>query len=245
MKKFPSRLALGVRTHAAALLLLAPLAAGILATPAAAQQRAEVAVAPAPGIERFVLRTHGRIEPGRELRFRLVGRPGGEAWVRVPGLQRRIELKEERPGVYEGFYTVRRRDNAQSFARAMGNLQHGAQRVVARVQVRGDDVDQPQARDERGPVIADLSPAPDQRVGGRNRMRITARVTDEGSGVDPASVRLVLNGRDVTPELRMEGDEVQFRGFLARGHHTAELEVRDRAGNTTRRAWSFDVRGRG
>jgi len=63
--------------------------------------------------------------------------------------------------------------------------------------------------------------------------------------VDPASVRMVVNGRDVTPELRVEGDEVHFRGFLARGRHTAELEVRDRAGNATRRAWSFDVRGRG
>ena len=244
MKKFPSRLALQARTHAAALLLLVPLAAGVIATPAAAQQRAEVAVAPAPAIERFVLRTGGRIEPGRELRFRLVGRPGGEAWVRVPGMQRRIELTEERPGVYEGLYTVRRRDNVQAFGRAIGNLQHGPQRVAARVQVRGDD-DTPQARDERGPVIADLSPAPDQRVAGRQRTHISARVTDEGTGVDPASVRMVVNGRDVTPELRVEGDEVHFRGFLARGRHTAELEVRDRAGNATRRAWSFDVRGRG
>jgi hypothetical protein len=244
MKKSPSPLFTRVRTHAAALLLLAPLAVGVIATPAAAQQRAEVAVAPASAIERFVLRTGGRIEPGRERRFRLVGRPGGEAWVRVPGLQRRIELTEERPGVYEGLYTVRRRDNVQAFSRAIGNLQHGPQRVAARVQVRGDD-DNPQARDERPPVIAELTPAPDTRVPGRGRMHISARLSDAGTGVDPGSVRMVVNGRDVTPELRLDGDEVHFRGFLPRGRHTAELEVRDRAGNAARRAWSFDVRGRG
>ena len=236
-----------LRTHLAAMLLLVPLGATLVAAPAAAQHATPAVVAQAPTIERFVLRAAGgKIERGREIRFRLVGRPGGEAWVRVPGMERRIALTESRPGVYEADYTVRRRDNPHAFGRAVATLQDNGMRVTARVHVRGGDDDNVgQPRDERAPVIAALTPAPDERVGGRRRTHISARLTDEGSGVDPASVRMRVNGRDVTPEIRLEGEEIHFRGFLARGRHTAELEVRDRAGNATRKAWSFAVVGRG
>ena len=234
-----------LRTHLAALLLLAPLGATLVATPAVAQHATPAVVAQAPTIERFVLRTGGRIEQGSEIKFRLVGQPGGEAWVRIPGKDRRIALTESRPGVYEAEYTVRRRDNPRAFTRAVATLQNDGMRVTARVHVRGGDDDNVGQRDERAPVILALTPAPDTRVGGRRTTHISARLTDEGSGVDPASVRMRVNGRDVTPEIRRDGEEVHFRGFLARGRHTTELEVRDRAGNTTRKAWSFDVVGRG
>lgn len=238
------------RMHAAALALLAPLGAALLAQPAAAQHRAVVAQAApapaiAPAIERFVLRTHGKPQAGHELRFRLVGRPGGEAWVDVPGVIHGMDLAETRPGVYEATYTVRRRDDASAFARAAGTLQNGNQRATARVDVRGDEVGEGRRRDEIAPVIADVTPAEGERVDGERRTRITARLTDEGSGVDTGSVRLRVDGRDVTPDVRVEGEELRFRGFLGRGRHTADLVVKDRAGNVTRKSWTFAVAGRG
>jgi hypothetical protein len=45
----------------------------------------------------------------------------------------------------------------------------------------------------------------------------------------------------VTGDARISAEEVRFRDELADGRHTAELEVRDRAGNAARKAWSFDV----
>ena len=196
-----------------------------------------------PAIERFVMHARGPIEPGRELRFRLVGAPGGDAWLDIPGVIRGVDLQETRPGFYEGSYTVRRRDNLDAFTRAVATLRNGDQRSIARVQVRGggDDYGQGPARDVQAPRISDVTPDNGDRVSERGRVHLSARLADEGSGVDPATVRLRIDGRDVTDEARITADEVRFRDDLDSGRHTAELQVRDRAGNVARKAWSFDV----
>lgn len=93
----------------------------------------------APNIERFVMAPHGRLEPGRELRFRLVGAPGGDAWLDIPGVIRGVDLQETRPGVYEGSYTIRRRDDMDAFDRAVATLQSGRERATARVEIRGGE----------------------------------------------------------------------------------------------------------
>jgi hypothetical protein len=54
-------------------------------------------------------------------------------------------------------------------------------------------------------------------------------------------VRLRLNGRDVTADARVSPDEVHYRADLDPGRYTAELTVRDQAGNATTKSWSFDV----
>lgn len=203
------------------------------AAPAAGQQGA---------IERFVMRPRGQLEPGRELRFRLVGRAGGDAWMDIPGVISGVDLAETRPGVYEGTYTVRRRDNLDAFDRAVATLRHGNQRATARVDVRGDrDSARDERRDERSPEITDLTPANGDRIGERGNTRISARIADEGSGVDTNSVRLRLNGRDVTADTRVTDDRVVFRDDLEPGRYTAEVTVRDRAGNSTMKAWTFDI----
>jgi hypothetical protein len=59
--------------------------------------------------------------------------------------------------------------------------------------------------------------------------------------VDPRSVTLRVDGRDVTRNARIDGNEINYTDDLGRGRHTAELSVRDRAGNTARKVWSFEV----
>ena len=196
-------------------------------------------------IERFVLRPAGRIEPGRELRFRLVGTPGADAWLDVPGVISGVDLAETRPGVYEGTYTIRRRDDLNAFGRAVATLRNGNQKVTARVDVRGDpEVASPQGgRDDRAPAITDMTPANGERVGDRGRTHISARIDDDASGIDRDSVRLRLNGQDVSGDLRVSANDVNYRADLAPGRYTAELTVRDRAGNTTTKSWGFDVVG--
>lgn len=93
----------------------------------------------APAIERFVMNPHGRLEPGRELQFRLVGAPGGNAWLDIPGVIRGVALQETRPGVYEGSYTIRRHDDPDAFDRAVATLQQGRLRATARVEIRGGE----------------------------------------------------------------------------------------------------------
>lgn len=236
---------------AAAALLLAPVAAALVAQPAAAQNAVVAApahqvrvasaavVAPAPVIDRFVVRPAGRLLPGRELHFRLVGARGGDAWVDIPGVVRGIEMREVRPGVYEGNYTVRRRDDLQAFDRAVATLSRGHFRTTARADFRDDQ--RRWGRDERAPRISDLWPRNGEQISRRGLARIAVRMDDDRSGVDPASVRLRVDGRDVTPDARIMQDEVRYAENLPRGRHSAELVVRDRAGNAARTAWTFDV----
>jgi hypothetical protein len=225
-------------------LLLAPVAAAMVAAPAYAQR---AVVAPAAAIQQFEARPSGRLEQGSELRFRLVGAANGRATVDIPGVARGVQLVQVRPGVYEGSYTVRRRDSLDSFSEAIATLQSGNARATARADLRNVDREYGGGygwgTDNRGPVIGNVSPAEGARVVERDRDRttISARLSDAGRGIDPGSVTLRVDGRDVTRNARIDGNEINYRDDLGRGRHTAELTVRDRAGNTARKEWSFDV----
>lgn len=211
--------------------------------PTSFQDLAAMGAGPAPSarmqIERFVMRPAGRLEPGRELRFRVVGAPGGEAWVDIPGVIRGVDLDEVRPGVYEGTYTVRRRDDARAFDRAVATLRNGNQRATARLDLRGGDREF--GRDDRAPQITDLMPANGERTSERGRERVGAHLSDEGSGIDPSTARLRLNGRDVTADARVTPEEIRYRGQLDPGRYSAEVSVQDNAGNRTTKSWTFDV----
>lgn len=239
----------------AAAMLLAATGTLLVAQPAAAQARyiyaqpefhaqpqhyAPAAVIAQPAIERFVLRHDEALEPGNEVRFRLVGIPGGQAWFQIPGMGRAVALQETRPGVYEADYLIRRRDNADSLARAVATLDSGGQRFQAHVRVRGNAGDgwgRVQTRDHHGPQVEVFAPS----QGERGWTRLVARVTDDASGFDPASVVLRIDGRDVTGRVRVNGDSIRYAENLYPGRHVAELMVRDRAGNATQRSWAFDV----
>jgi hypothetical protein len=202
---------------------------------------------PAPNaeIERFVIRPMGRLQAGQDVRFRVDGPPRAEAWVDIPGVTERLALAETRPGIYEGRYTVRRRDDPDAFGDAVATLRLGNRQDTARLEGRGrgrdGDRGRDTARDDRPPQIGELSPANGDRIGERGRARIAARLSDEGSGIDPASVRLRLAGRDVTREARVTDDDVQYNADLPPGRYTADVRVSDRAGNTTTKSWTFEV----
>ncbi|MBA2672056.1 Ig-like domain-containing protein [Ramlibacter sp.] len=241
-----------LRTRLAATLLLSPIAA-LMVQPAHAEANAipgrigfstpttAVAIAPLSMIERFVVRA-GRIEPGRELRFSLIGAPGARVTLDIPGVTSDVQMREARPGFYEAEYTVRRRDDPAAFARTVATLQRGPQRVTAQVDMHGGGHGGP--HDERAPLISDMTPAQGERVGEWRRTQIFARLSDDMSGVDAATVRLRVDGRDVTEFARVSAEEVQYREALGDGRHTAEITVRDRAGNVARRSWTFDIRER-
>ena len=204
------------------------------AAPQAAQAPVQVQAPPqAPvarmAIERFFIRSTGPVEPGRELRFRLVGAPGGDAWMDIPGVIQGVDLRETRPGEYEGVYTVRQRDNPDAFRTAVATLQRGADRISARLQFN------------MPPQITDLLPAHGDRVTARGRTHIAARITDDGGQVDPSRIRMRLNGHDVTANARITPDEVHYRADLEPGRYAVELTARDTTGNMTSKTRTFDV----
>ena len=121
----------------AAALLLSPLAAAVVATPAFAQGHPShrvtaTANAQSPAIERFTVRA-ASIEPGREMRFRVLGTPGAKADVDIPRVVKNVPLREVQPGVYEGGYTIRLRDDLRDIDRAVVTLRNGPMATTARV----------------------------------------------------------------------------------------------------------------
>lgn len=62
---------------------------------------------------------------GNELVFTLYGSPGGSATVQIGGATGSVPLAETEAGVYEGTYTIRKRDRITSSSTATANLRLG------------------------------------------------------------------------------------------------------------------------
>jgi hypothetical protein len=187
-------------------------------------------------IGRFEASALDRIEPGNDIHFVVEGIPGGTAFVELPGVAGRVQLHEERPGHYEGRYTIRRADRIDPRGPVVATLRAGDRVVTA-------NLDRPLvAADNRPPAIRELSPREGEVIQGSPHTVVSARFDDEGgSGVDPRSVRVVISGRNVTADTDVTPASFTFRGPLPPGRQTVDVTARDRAGNVVRRTWSFDV----
>lgn len=201
---------------------------------------ANVAVAPVPPqplrIERFNVAKGERLEPGAELKFTLDGMPGAAASVDIAGVNNNVPLREVRPGHYEGTYTIRRADNPNSFGQVVATLRAGDRTVTA-------NLAQPLAGpDARPPAIANLSPREGENVPAGSPTVVSGDFNDrDGSGVDPASVRIIVSGRNVTGDARVTPESFTYRASLPPGRHTVDVTAKDRAGNAVRRSWNFEV----
>lgn len=104
---------------ALALFLPLPFAAGQAYAQHSAS-RAEVA-----RIDGFDVEPVPRPAPGNELVFTLYGSPGGSAAVKIDGARGGVLLVETEAGVYEGTYTITRRDRITAASTAVANLRVG------------------------------------------------------------------------------------------------------------------------
>lgn len=97
-----------------------------------------------------------------------------------------------------------------------------------------------------GPTIVVQSP-PDGAQLTADRPPISASITDSGSGVNPETIRLVLDGIDVTRGCTLQNSAdtwtVTFTPMapLRGGAHRVSLQVADHAGNTSRQEWGFTI----
>ncbi|MDB5868846.1 MAG: hypothetical protein JWP96_1178 [Polaromonas sp.] len=203
------------------------------------QMAAPQPVAPLPPvaalrIERFSVAPIDKVEPGAELRFSLNGMPGGTAEVELPGVSR-VPLREVRPGVYEGAYTLRRTDNLAPSRPIVASLRVGDQTVKS-------NLTQGLTADAKPPVLRNLSPKEGEAITDRATIAVSATFDDAGGvGVDPRSVRILLSGRNVTPDSEVTPQFFSYRSDLQPGRHTVDVTAKDMAGNAVHKAWSFDV----
>ncbi len=90
-------------------LLIAALSVGFMATfPQLANAQSNYRVA--PQINNFSINTDQSLAPGNDIDFTLEGTPRGQASVRINGINKNINLREVSAGVYQGNYTLSRRD---------------------------------------------------------------------------------------------------------------------------------------
>ena len=192
-----------------------------------------VAVAPLK-IERFSVTPVDRIEPGTELKFSLTGAAGANVEFDIPGVSQNVPMREVRPGVYEGSYTIKRLDNLAPSRPIVATMRLGERAVT-------QALTQPLIADARPPVIRHLSPREGDTVVGRGAS-VSGTFDDAGGlGVDPKTVRIRLSGRDVTAQSQITPQHFTYRADLPAGRHTVDVAASDLAGNAVRRSWSFDV----
>ena len=189
------------------------------------------------GIERFSSSPVASLEPGTELVFTLSGTPGATASFNVDGIASGVPMREIRPGVYEGRYTLRRQDRMGPNTPAVATLRSGERAVTANLAWPNAV-----AADTRAPQVTRVVPAEGAQVPAGS-VTISGSLQDVGaaSGVDARSVRVMLNGRDLTPNTQISATGFTTVAMLNPGRYDVQVQARDMAGNEVRRSWGFDV----
>lgn len=175
------------------------------------------------------------VRSGRDVRIVLTGSPGGQASFEIPGVTRgRVQMREETPGRYVGTWRPVGDENI-SGASVLGYLSLGGQeRIIQAGQNLSVDVTPPKIRN----II------PDRARLSNPRPTIGVLFDDQGgSGLDPDSVVLRVNGVDHSRQAQLNDNFLTFtpRGDLPSGENRVEVTARDKAGNEVRGAWTFTI----
>ena len=176
------------------------------------------------------------LRAGDTLTATLAGTPGGKAVFAIPGVAEEVPMKETSPGVYVGTYTVTKTASA-AHAAALGRLTAGGV-TSALIQAPGT-----LTIDSQPPKLTDFGPARDAVVESQHPL-IYAQFTDgSGVGADPNSVKVTVDGKDVTGDAAVTASLFTYKPAeaLASGGHTVAVTVADKAGNATTASWGFKV----
>ncbi len=180
--------------------------------------------------------TTGYLRSGAVLKVTVQGTPGAEASFDVGSLARDVRMTEtaNRPGEYTGSFTVPRGKTVGKAA-VIAQLKLGTK--TAPLVQSGDLIDV----DSEPPTISEMQPENNSRVTSQTP-DIYAEISDAGgSGIDPQSVRLRVNGRQVVEGVRVTNRLLLYtpRTALPAGRTTVDLQIKDKAGNVADAAWVF------
>ena len=103
------------------------------------------------------------------------------------------------------------------------------------------------APDNIGPQFLQLSPRPGATARGEG-LTYGALLVDEGSGIDPASVSLQVDGKADTQALYRAGQNAIYNTPttpLKDGEHQITVKAADWRGNTTAQTWTINVSDQG
>ncbi|MDE2481335.1 MAG: copper amine oxidase N-terminal domain-containing protein [bacterium] len=168
----------------------------------------------------------------------LRGTPGGAATFDIGPYVTNVAMSGGADGTYSGSYTLPSGANFTDVP------------IIGHLRVNGANAPDVQAdrtlsAASSPPGIADFAPAAGAVVNS-DRPAIYATFVADAVAVNPSSVRLSVNGHDVTAACVRTESYVQYiPSFAYRdGPMTVTVRVADRAGNTTSRTWRFTIRAR-
>jgi hypothetical protein len=177
------------------------------------------------------------LRAGDTIHITLHGTPHGSATFDIGSDVANQAMQERMPSVYVGSYTIPRGANFDDVA-VIGRLSSGNMTAEAAAPHTVSASSVP-------PGIADFAPEAGTTVN-TSRPAVYASFAADAVGVNPSSVLLWINGRDVTSECVRTAQFVQYLPSYAYPDGPIHVTVRvaDEAGNTTTKSWSFWIRTR-
>jgi len=194
--------------------------------------------APAAGglrIDQVSDNAQSALREGETLRVMAVGSPGASASFDLSDVYVDNPMREVDPGRYEGSFTVSVGTNLID-APILVRLRRGADAVVTASQDPLTVITQP-------PQIKDTAPADGARINTARPSIYATFVTLGGKGMQTASIRLFVDGKDVSDQATRTAAFVSFypANDLPEGQTTVEVKGDDVAGNALDYRWAFTI----
>lgn len=192
-------------------------------------------------IEKFTVDSYDNLEPGSELVFTLQGTPGGQASYTIENVLANRRMREVRPGVYTDQYTIRRQDKLPAALNVVATLQADGQ--IVRAQLEQRIANKPPVAPSATP-FTNFSPRNNESVSNSNNFTVSGDFEDDRrkGGIDPKSVQILFDGRDVTAQSTISSHSFSYRPTnLTPGQHIVDVRARDYNGNIVRSNWDFRI----
>ena len=175
--------------------------------------------------------------------------PGDGSYVSSRSFTIQAEISDSGSGISQGSTTMKINGSAVSVSFASGKIEHraglseGNHTIVLEVYDNNGNLAAKTWHifvDETAPVIDYLVPADKSTVA--LVPVISGRISDSGSGIKESTMKMKVNGLDVTRETAYSNGLLSFPivGMVG-GEHWAEISVDDNAGNPGSRRWDFTI----
>jgi hypothetical protein len=178
-------------------------------------------------VKSFTASVSGDVPLGSEILVTIAGTPGDRAFFSIPNVVDRVAMQEVSSGVYVGRYSVVR--NASLIGAAIVG------RLVAKDGTSSPLLSAAQtiSIDATRPVLVDEFPGSDEQIVSARPVLFCGFDDGAGMGVDPRSVRLSVDGVDVTAHAVVGPFEVSYQPpfDLGEGDHAYSIVATDAAGN--------------
>ena len=175
------------------------------------------------------------LRAGQVLTVVAEGTPGADALFDLGNIIIDNPMREVRPGRYEGRFAVTVGTNLTD-APILVRLAKNGQTAVA-------ECPQPITIVTTPPTVLDAAPSAGARINSVRPNIVATFLTVGGTGMDPDSLRMILNGRDVTSQTTRDPSFITYYPQADLGTRTVVVEVKgtDIAGNPLDYTWSFEV----